>query len=93
MQVSKITTATIPASTPASESKLSKSKFAEALYEIEKGEDRLNKAIERAMRGKDLSPQELIALQAGVYHYTHKLEIFSKLVDRATSSIRQLMNP
>jgi hypothetical protein len=70
-----------------------RSKFVEALREIEKGENFLNRIMARAMRGKDFSTQELIAVQAGVYHYAHRLEIFSKLVDRATASVHKLMNP
>jgi hypothetical protein len=68
-------------------------KFIRALEDIEKGDDAIQRAIRSAMRGKDFSPQELIALQAGVFRYTHRLEVLSKLVDRAASTANQIMNP
>jgi hypothetical protein len=67
--------------------------FVRILDEIDKGERLMEEAVRRGLRGKDFSPQELIALQAGVYEYTHRLEVFSKLVDRAASAVRQVMNP
>ncbi len=69
------------------------SKFLRVLRELDKGESFIERTMRSAMKGRDFSPQELLAIQAGVYSYTQKIEIFSKLVDRATSSIRQLMNP
>jgi len=73
--------------------KTTEGKFVQLLAEIEKGEQMLDRTIRSAMKGRDFSAQELIALQAGVYQYTQRLEIFSKLVDRVTSAVRQVLNP
>jgi hypothetical protein len=43
------------------------------------------------MRGKDFSPQELIAIQAGVYRHAQQMETFSKLVDSVTGSVRRTL--
>ena len=67
--------------------------FVRILNEIDKGERLMEQAVSRGLRGKDFSLQELIALQAGVYEYTHRLELFSRLVDKAASAVRQVMNP
>lgn len=67
--------------------------FVRILDEIEKGEHLMEKAVRGGLGGKDFSPRELIALQAGVYEYTHRMEVFSKLVDKAASAVRQVMNP
>ncbi len=48
-------------------------------------------ALRRAMRGRDLSPQRLLALQAGVYRYTQELELASKVVDKATGAVKQTL--
>jgi len=68
-------------------------KFLRAMKEIEEGERFLDKVVRGAMRGKDYSVQEMIAIQVGVFSTTQKIELFSKLVDRASSCVRQLLAP
>ena len=41
--------------------------------------------------GKDLGPGELLALQAGIYRYSETLDLATKLVDRAQSSVRTVL--
>lgn len=67
-------------------------KFVEIFRELDRGEEFMDKVIKRALNGADFSPKELIAIQAGIYNYTQKLELFSKLVDRAASCIRQVLS-
>ena len=38
-----------------------------------------------------LDPAELIALQAGIYRYGEAIELTAKLVDRATSAVRTVL--
>jgi len=38
-----------------------------------------------------LDPAELIALQAGIYRYSEAIDLTGKLVDRATSAVRTVL--
>lgn len=91
--ISTVKDVSIEGATEAPASSISKGKFVEFLREIDRGENLLDRITAQAMRGRDFSAQELLALQAAVYSYTHKIEMFSKLVDKATSSIRQILQP
>ncbi len=57
--------------------------------EVEHGEKVTRRAIEGG--GKDLGPAELLALQAGVYRYSEAVDLSSKLVDRATSGVKTVL--
>ncbi len=57
--------------------------------EVEHGEKVTRRAIEGG--GKDLGPGELLALQAGVYRYSEAVDLSSKLVDRATSGVKTVL--
>lgn len=48
--------------------------------------------VDRALAGgKDLGPGELIALQAGVYRYSEAVDLAAKLVDRAQSGAKTVL--
>lgn len=49
----------------------------------------MRRAIEGG--GKDLGPAELLALQAGVYRYSEAVDLSAKLVDRATSGVKTVL--
>lgn len=55
---------------------------------IERGKSFLDRAMRAARNGRAFSNEELIAVQAGVYRYTHELELASKLVDKATNAVK-----
>ena len=93
MQIQPIHAPVTPTPAAGKAARTTEGKFVQLLTEIEKGEQMLDRTIRSAMKGRDFSAQELIALQAGVYQYTQRLEIFSKLVDRVTSAVRQVLNP
>jgi hypothetical protein len=59
--------------------------------EINSGEKTMRTAIESMRGGSDLSPLQLIALQAGVYRYSEVIDLASRLVDRATSGIKTVV--
>lgn len=69
------------------------SAFARVLHglgrEVDRGEKVVRKAIEGG--GKDLGPGELLALQAGVYRYSEAVDLSAKLVDRATSGVKTVL--
>ncbi|OGQ92200.1 MAG: hypothetical protein A2289_02530 [Deltaproteobacteria bacterium RIFOXYA12_FULL_58_15] len=56
------------------------------------GQDRMTKIMDMALSGKQFSAQELIAMQAGVYRFSQEVELTSKVVEKATSGIKQTMN-
>jgi hypothetical protein len=58
-------------------------------HEMDQGESLTRAAI--AGGGRDLGPSELIALQAGVYRYREAVDLAAKLVDRATSGIKTVI--
>jgi hypothetical protein len=56
--------------------------------EIEQGE----RAVRMAQRASaNLDAAELIALQAGIYRYSEAIDLAAKLVDRATSGVRTIL--
>jgi hypothetical protein len=65
--------------------------LAKLLEDIEKGEGVMNKLIKSASSGKSFSNAELIALQAGMYKYTQELELTGKVVEKATSGLKDTL--
>jgi hypothetical protein len=58
---------------------------------MEKGQASLDKLISGGMTGKNFSNSELIALQAGMYKYTQELELTGKVVEKATSGLKDTL--
>jgi hypothetical protein len=56
--------------------------------EIDKGEGLMDKAVHG---GKEMGTGDLIALQAGVYRYSEAVDLTAKLVDRATSGVKTVI--
>lgn len=63
----------------------------ELLRDVARGERFVRSVMRRAARGEDFTPQELLAIQAGVYRYTQELELVSKIVDKGTAAVRQTL--
>jgi hypothetical protein len=59
--------------------------------QVEGGEALTRSAVGAASRHDDLSPAELLALQAGVCRYSEAIDLASRLVDRSTSSIKTVL--
>jgi hypothetical protein len=55
--------------------------------ELDRGEAVTAKAI-RGGSGAGMSPEALIALQAGIYRYSEAVDLVTKLVDRATQAVK-----
>jgi hypothetical protein len=66
--------------------------FAQLLRGLGKELDRGENLAESAIRGSaghaSLSPERLIALQAGIYRYSEAVDLVTKLVDRGTQAVR-----
>ncbi len=69
------------------------SPFARVLQGLGREVDRGEKVMRRAIDGggKDLGAGELLALQAGVYRYSEAVDLSAKLVDRATSGVKTVL--
>ena len=58
---------------------------------LEKGQTYMDQLISQGTSGKQFSNGELIALQAGMYKYTQELDLTSKVVEKATSGIKDTL--
>jgi hypothetical protein len=56
--------------------------------EITEGEHTMRRAM---AGGADFSAADLIALQAGVYRYSEAIDLASRLVDKATGSVKTVV--
>jgi hypothetical protein len=59
--------------------------------ELEVGHQRLEKLIQASASGKKFSNAELLSLQASMYKYTLELDLTSKVVEKATSGIKDVV--
>jgi hypothetical protein len=66
-------------------------RFENVLRELDRGERFLDRIIRGARSGRDFSPGELLAIQAGVYRHTQAVEAFSKLVDSTAGCVRRTL--
>jgi hypothetical protein len=58
---------------------------------IEKGQAVLDKLISSSLNGKTFSNSELLGLQAGMYKYAQELDLCSKVVEKATSGLKDTL--
>jgi hypothetical protein len=61
------------------------------LGQVVEGQNKLDKIIEMSLSGKSYGNQELLAIQAAVYKFSQELELTSKVVEKATSGVKQTM--
>ncbi len=62
------------------------------LEDVMQGQNKLEEIVGLAMSGRNFSTPELLALQAGVYRFTQELELTSKVLEKATATVKQTMN-
>lgn len=59
---------------------------------LEKGQVNIDKLINGSISGgKPMSNQELLQMQAGMYKYTQELDLCSKVVEKATSGLKDTL--
>lgn len=75
-----------------SANKAKSSQLQELMNDLADGQQKMSKIMKMALSGRKFNPQELLALQAGVYRFSQELELTSKVVEKATSGIKQTMN-
>lgn len=56
--------------------------------ELDRGEALSERAIHGGGAGAHLSPEQLLALQAGIYRYSEAVDLVTKLVDRGTQAVK-----
>jgi hypothetical protein len=60
--------------------------------EVDRGEAVVQRTLQgRAANGGELGSGELLALQAGVYRYSEAVDLASRLVDRAASGVKTVL--
>ena len=59
--------------------------------EVDRGETLVRRATAGAGSGQELGSMELLALQAGVYRYSEAVDLSAKLVDRAASGVKTVL--
>ena len=72
--------------------KAQRSQMAEVVEQLVNGQDKMAGIMKMALSGKKFNSSELLAMQAGIYRFSQELEITSKVVEKATSGIKQTMN-
>jgi hypothetical protein len=73
------------------ETSKSGSMLSHVVSELEKGQLNMEKLIKAGASGKNFSNAELISLQAGMYKYTQELDLTSKVVEKATSGLKDTL--
>jgi hypothetical protein len=58
---------------------------------VVKGQNKMDDIMKMATSGKKFSPQELLAMQTGMYRYTHELEMVTKIVEKTTEGVKKTM--
>ena len=61
------------------------------LDQVVGGQNKLDDIIKMACSGRKYNQQDLLAIQASVYKFSQELELTSKVVEKATSGIKQTM--
>jgi hypothetical protein len=69
-----------------------KSGLHQLMNQVMDGQNKLEDIMKVCLSGKNFSSSELLALQAGVFRFTQELELTSKVIEKGTSSIKQVLN-
>lgn len=59
---------------------------------VQMDEQQLDSMMTKSLSGAEMSPQDLLRMQALVYNYSQKIDLASKALSNATSGVKQLMN-
>jgi hypothetical protein len=59
--------------------------------EIDSEEGAVRRTVQSMRAGADLGPARLIALQVCVYRYGEAIDLVSRVVDRATSGVKTIV--
>ena len=73
-------------------SKSEQSRMLKLLDGLITGQDKMSSILQMATSHRQFTSQELLAMQAGVFRFSQELELTSKVVEQATSGMKQTMN-
>jgi hypothetical protein len=59
--------------------------------ELEHGQRVLDRIIQAADRGKQFTNAELLSLQTSMYLYTQELDLVSRVVEKGTSGLKDVL--
>jgi hypothetical protein len=91
-QVDKTSTAkALDPVTQKSEVNKSGSMVMSMMSNMEKGQASIDKLINGGINGAHMSNSEMLSLQAGMYKYTQELELTGKVVEKATSGLKDTL--
>lgn len=79
------------ASVPAEAVRPAEATAAQALERVAEAQHRLDRVLALAQSGKTFTPAELLGLQAQVYSASQELDLAGKVVEKATSGIKQIL--
>lgn len=81
-----------PAAVEASEQVDPAKKLDDFVQGVFEDQARIEEMMGRCVDGKNLSQGELLQLQGLIYAYAQKVDLASKVVDKATGGLKQVMN-
>lgn len=55
-------------------------------------ESQIEEMMDKCLNGGDLGQEDMLQMQSVIYAYSQRVELTSKVVDNATSGIKQVMN-
>ncbi len=84
--------ATLPSTKVGAAAATQRSEMANMLEQLVGGQDKMSQIMKLALSGRKLDNQELLAMQAGVYRFSQELDLTGKVIEKATSGIKQTMN-
>lgn len=85
-------TAASPSTRVGAAAEAQRSRMALMLDQLVGGQDKMGQVMKLALSGKQFNSQELLAMQAGVYRFSQELDLTGKVIEKATSGIKQTMN-
>lgn len=68
------------------------SMFKGVMGDLMSGQNKMEGLMKLAMSGQKLNNQEMLGIQAGVYMFSQQMELTSKVIEKATSGIKQTLN-
>ena len=66
-------------------------KISDIISSIENGTKRIDALIKSSLSNKNMSNSELLSMQAQIYKYSQELDLCSKVVDKATNGLRDVL--
>lgn len=67
-------------------------KLEEFLNEMSGDRQELDDMMERVMGGENMDQKELLEMQSLIYQYSQKVELTSKVVEKGTGGLKQMLN-